>query len=220
MHNVIYFLDKVSAPIMELNKLFALVSQTQRTKYNVSGFKNAMLLSIYAELIVRWRACEILKISNVDVHIGRNEFGKPYLANYPDFHFNISHTKDAVVVIFSLTSVGVDIERVNQADMRIARRFFTGDECKYIEDSLDKDAAFYDVWTRKEAYIKCLGKGLSILLPSFSVFDATLSQGFATMRYEQYMISYYGANILPANFIHITEKELLTHANEYLTPLT
>ena len=66
--------------------------------------------------------------------------------------------------------VGVDIELVKDIDTDLARRFFSFTEYQWLIGkplSLQRDS-FYSLWTLKESYIKCLGKGLSIPLNSFS----------------------------------------------------
>ena len=98
--------------------------------------------------------------------------GKPYLANDPGIHFNLSHSGDLVVCAVSGQAVGADIERIERkADAdAIAKRFFSPDEIAYLaaQDD-DTHAAFYQIWTMKESYVKWSGQGLSAPLDSFSV---------------------------------------------------
>jgi 4'-phosphopantetheinyl transferase len=72
--------------------------------------------------------------------------------------------------------IGVDVERV-RSDFEyeeIAKRFFSVNERAILRTILTerKLEAFYNCWTRKEAYIKAHGKGLSLPLDSFDVFFA------------------------------------------------
>jgi phosphopantetheine--protein transferase-like protein len=128
-------------------------------------------LEVYSFTILRCR----IDIPLFDGYkLSTDEHGKPYLVGHTDFHFNISHAGRYVVCAFSDAPVGIDIEVIASADMKIAERFFAGREKMYIFEQTSEFAqreAFYRVWTMKEAYIKREGRGLGIPLPSFDVFD-------------------------------------------------
>ena len=106
-----------------------------------------------------------------------NQYGKPSLA--PEFsstllNFNLSHSGSvALYAIARNMEIGVDIEHV-RSDFEyddIAKRFFSVNEAAILRTipAEQKREAFYHCWTRKEAYIKAHGKGLSLPLDSFDV---------------------------------------------------
>ena len=106
-----------------------------------------------------------------------NAHGKPGLASgsgTADLHFNISHSHGLALFAFTLgREVGVDLELVRPTlrDDRLAERFFSPQEVaalRALPESAQKEA-FFHCWTRKEAYIKARGAGLSINLASFAV---------------------------------------------------
>jgi 4'-phosphopantetheinyl transferase len=107
-----------------------------------------------------------------------NGFGKPELTG-SDVCFNLSHSHDiALVAAVRGRAVGVDVERIREQVLsdRIAERFFAPAEARAIA-TLPQDQqaqAFFNCWTRKEAWIKARGEGLSIPLDSFEV---TLAPG-------------------------------------------
>jgi 4'-phosphopantetheinyl transferase len=108
-------------------------------------------------------------------------YGKPALASEHSLRFNLSHSNEvALLAVARDAELGVDVEyvRADFASEDIARRFFSRAEVEAF-NALPKDeqvAAFFRCWTRKEAYIKAIGKGLSQALDAF---DVTLAPGAA-----------------------------------------
>lgn len=103
--------------------------------------------------------------------------GKPTLApdqNGTDLRFNLSHTEGlALLAVARAREVGIDVERVRPgfASEEIAERFFAPAEVRALR-ALPRDRqddAFFACWTRKEAYVKARGEGLSIPLDQFTV---------------------------------------------------
>lgn len=102
------------------------------------------------------------------------EHKKPILSE-PTSHlsFNISHSEDIALLAVTLNhAIGIDIEK-NQSTYNeaVAKRYFSSIE--YAElmqlEETKRAAAFYRLWSRKEAIVKATGKGLSIPLSSFTV---------------------------------------------------
>jgi 4'-phosphopantetheinyl transferase len=101
--------------------------------------------------------------------------GKPTLASSSgSLEFNLSHSNGNFLVAITLgRKVGVDIEFLNRDldVLEIAQRFFSSAERQAIQalpDTLQHDA-FFSCWTRKEAFVKARGEGLSRPLDSFDV---------------------------------------------------
>ncbi len=91
-----------------------------------------------------------------------------------EVRFNLSHSGDvALLAVTGAREVGVDVERIRAlADRdRLARRFFSPQEVAVLErlPSESRSEAFFTCWTRKEAYLKALGGGISIGLDQFDV---------------------------------------------------
>jgi 4'-phosphopantetheinyl transferase len=104
------------------------------------------------------------------------ESGKPSLACglHPPVQFNLSHSGDLVLIALSRSrALGIDIERMRMdvATKEIAARFFSAKECRDLATVTPdmRCAAFFACWTRKEAYLKARGDGLSLPLEQFDV---------------------------------------------------
>ena len=98
--------------------------------------------------------------------------GKPAISGL--LGFNVAHSGAVGLIALGLgCDVGVDVEKARPfADMeQVADRFFCIDEAEEIRKLADADRqmAFFRCWTRKEAYVKALGSGLSTPLDSFRV---------------------------------------------------
>jgi 4'-phosphopantetheinyl transferase len=101
-----------------------------------------------------------------------NEFGKPSLARRTHARlpsFNVSHSRDlALYAVTSGTAVGVDIEHLRTMDdmLSLSRRYFTPREQRKIESRSEeeRELAFFECWTRKEALLKAWGRGVSLPL--------------------------------------------------------
>lgn len=213
----LYFLEVSDKQPEGANQLLNILQVEWRIHLQKMRNEIDMYLSLYAEMIVRWRACCLFGVCNDELNIVRDAQGKPYLHNYPDFYFNISHTRNALVVAFSLKPVGVDIEKIHDADLKIASRFFSEDEQHYINNAIDTDKAFFEIWTKKEAYIKWSGRGLSIPLTSFSVFDPRISEHLSTIEKSPYIISHYNEHDESPYIITVSEQQLITLAGKRFT---
>jgi len=106
------------------------------------------------------------------IRIAYGEHGKPGLEG-SELSFNLSHSADLVVFALSADGpVGIDAERVeaNSDHLEIAKRHFSASEISALESvpATELPEAFFRTWTRKEAFVKARGEGLSIALDSFS----------------------------------------------------
>jgi 4'-phosphopantetheinyl transferase len=120
---------------------------------------------------------QYLDLPPEEIAFGHGEHGKPNLDPLPQaggLAFNMSHSGDFILIAVGLLrEVGVDVEKVRpEIELeRLARRFFSPGEVESLsaQESDQRLAAFFRCWTRKEAYIKARGGGLSIPLDQFEV---------------------------------------------------
>ncbi len=102
-----------------------------------------------------------------------NPQGKPGLEG-TRLEFNLSHSANLAVLAVTLERrVGIDVEQLRPMpeEDRIAARFFSAPECEAFLKlpAARRNAAFFSIWTRKEAYIKAIGLGLAMPLDRFDV---------------------------------------------------
>lgn len=128
---------------------------------------------VFARAWLRRSLGELLGEQPQGIDFSTEEWGKPFLPGYP-LHFNLAHSGEYVVLAWSgRGAVGVDVEEAKEdfAWEDVAAQAFSPQERRYLA-GLQEDkrrAGFYEVWTRKEAYVKALGCGLGIETRAFSV---------------------------------------------------
>lgn len=153
----------------QLARLLQMVSAQRREKALRYKFKSGRVQSVLVYHLLRQG---LSRCYAIDEH-PRLDFiahGKPVLADYPDIHFNISHCKRGVACALDHRPVGIDIEVIGDAlDMAVCRHCFNDAETADILQAPSPPERFTVWWTRKEAYLKLTGEGLTDNLPA--LFD-------------------------------------------------
>ena len=114
------------------------------------------------------------------VQIVYSEKGAPSIQGCePPMFLSVTTTGDKMLVAVQDTPIGIDGEYLPRCEksktdfLLMAERFFSGEETEYVRDGAsvgEEKLRFFKVWTRKEAYVKCVGKTLADF-PSFSVVE-------------------------------------------------
>jgi 4'-phosphopantetheinyl transferase len=109
----------------------------------------------------------------VEVEFGYGPQGKPFVSG-STLSFNVSHSGGcALYAVASCFEIGVDVELLDHArfDDGVAERFFSPQEVATLHTlrQAERPHAFLRCWTRKEAFIKARGEGLSLPLHDFDV---------------------------------------------------
>lgn len=145
---------------------------------------------IVADGLLRW----VLKqaLGTEQLSISKTAEGKPFLTDYPAFHFNLSHSGHWVVIAWGDRPMGVDVQMMdrNKGTEQLAQRFYHPDEQSYVfaVDSQERSARFFEIWTKKESYLKFQGTGINRDLRSFSVL-APEDAAFYTQPLPDAMLS-------------------------------
>ena len=154
----------------DFDALLCHVSPEKRERIGKFRFFRDARNCLLGDILARTVICRATGLNGKQLEFFTNAFGKPFIADNPYIHFNISHAGCYVACVISDEPVGIDIELTESPDMQVAKRFFAPDEIAYIAND-DSAYRFYEVWTKKESRIKWEGKGLHKPLQSFSVFE-------------------------------------------------
>ncbi|MES1025690.1 4'-phosphopantetheinyl transferase superfamily protein [Gloeocapsa sp. BRSZ] len=126
--------------------------------------------------VLRKVLANYLQIQPNEINFSYNAYGKPSLvvANQEPLRFNLSHSQElALIAVTQNCDVGVDLECIRNdfPCQEIAARFFSPTEVAVLRSLPPhlQTTAFFTCWTRKEAFIKATGKGLSLPLDKFDV---------------------------------------------------
>jgi 4'-phosphopantetheinyl transferase len=164
---------------LDLNESFQssflqLLSPDEKNRANKFRFKEDRQRFIAARAILRLLIGKYLEINPTEISFQYGEFGKPSLADTNSLQFNISHSQNVALFAFTKKfNIGVDVEFVNPNTKikEIAASFFSTNEIKNLLALPEKQQTlgFFYCWTRKEAFIKAVGEGLSFPLNKFEV---------------------------------------------------
>ena len=152
----------------------ALLAPDERARADRFHFSDDRRRYIAGRAEVRRRLADRIGTSPVRVELEVGLQGKPSLSRGNDVDFNFSHSDGwAILAVTAGTTVGIDIEAVRPgiAESGIAEQFFSAVEVSHLHSLPDpiRDRAFTECWTRKEAYLKGKGGGLSLPLDGFDV---------------------------------------------------
>lgn len=141
------FLADISNVSLEYEKLLDNERRERVKRYRLVGDKKRCIL---AGLMTRHF------LGNTKIL--KNEYGKPFLSD--GRFFNISHSGDYVLFALSDCEIGCDIEQFHYVNaVRTGRTVFTDDEMNLLLSGTDRLGTFFNLWTKKESLLKCMGEG-------------------------------------------------------------
>jgi 4'-phosphopantetheinyl transferase len=163
------------APV--LSRLETTLSPDELARANRFVFPIDRSHFVAARGILRELLGAYLRLPPAELKFRYGNHGKPALdanASDADLQFNLSHSGGVAIYAFSLgRRLGVDVEQIRpqRAGEDIARRYFAAREVTELQalPAHLRTQGFFLCWTRKEAYVKAHGAGLSLPLDSFTV---------------------------------------------------
>ena len=172
-------LAQTASCLQSLQQTLSTDEQTKAERFHFPKDRSQFIVSRGA---LRAILSRYLTINPSLLRFDYNPYGKPFVTSAQGgntLRFNLSHSRGmALIAITKNREIGVDIEGINPnfSCLEIAERFFSPLENSVLRSLPEhlQPTAFFTCWTRKEAYIKAVGKGLSIPLNGF---DVTLAPG-------------------------------------------
>ena len=152
----IYHFDIKNADKAMLDEWFEQMSAERKQAVSQMKVRHKRDLRIAADALCRKAISDFCNISPADIEFEYNGNGKPFAKNLP-VYFSISHSGDLAVCAVSDCEIGIDIEKIRDINLRVSDRFATDREKEYIRNY---ENGFFEIWTLKEAYFKCIGTGL------------------------------------------------------------
>ncbi|MCJ7695392.1 MAG: 4'-phosphopantetheinyl transferase superfamily protein [Anaerolineaceae bacterium] len=164
-----------------INSLYWLLSDEEKDKLIRFHFSQDRHRFIICHGAVRRILSNYVGVDQGQIKFDINQFGKPFIRNKLgalEIQFNLTHSEDRAVLALTPTrNIGVDIEFIHPFTEyeKLAANYFSPEEKEDLESSEgpSKLNAFYKLWTRKEAFLKAIGKGLSFPLNDFSMLGKT-----------------------------------------------
>jgi len=188
----------------EYQKWYNLMSAEKKARVDRFRQPDDKKRTVAGEMLARKAIAQWCGVDTVSIKLDTTEHGKPFAVGL-DVEFNISHSGDMVVCAISDQPVGIDIELIRPVDLRTAKHFCTPEDLEYLfghtpsEDEFIKTEEeailhrFFQIWTAKEAYCKCMGRGISAV--------GTISYATIQRRFE---VKYYSKMYIVCSIIQTT----------------
>jgi 4'-phosphopantetheinyl transferase len=181
-HNVPLPIDRIDCWAVALDGLpadadttvTALLPADERARAERFRFDRHRRMYLNTHAALRLLLARYLQVWPTSLAIVPDRHGRPALESRADgLHFNLSHSGTlALVAVSCVAPVGVDVEEVRDVPdfVEIARRYFAPGEVENVLQLAPDErlGGFFVTWTRKEAYVKAIGLGLSFPLDAFS----------------------------------------------------
>jgi 4'-phosphopantetheinyl transferase len=162
-------------PDAAARRLEQCLSADERDKMQRFRFEKDRRRYLIGRGMLRTLLCRYLEVAAQDLRFETAAAGKPHLASgQGQLQFNLAHSGEYVLIaIADGRAVGIDVEEIDDDfDAReVAAHFFSPGEQRDLETLTGRARieAFFECWTRKEAYVKARGEGLSLPLEQFDV---------------------------------------------------
>lgn len=131
--------------------------------------KSQLSRGILREILSKNLGC-----SAKDLKIQRGHEGKIYLPDYPELHFNVSHSKNLIIIALSKNEIGIDIEfnkaKFNASTIKSFMSKQEADKFANLPTSLEQQEYFFLIWTAKEAIAKYYGQGLKMDFSGLTIY--------------------------------------------------
>lgn len=204
------YLVKINSSWSEIdNNLISFLSPERKEKIKNYQFERDKKSLLMSGLLVRQKIEELAGIPIRKQKYSYYKNKKPFIFSNNELDFNISHSKNYICCGISFNgSIGVDVEKNGIAPLDIMTYIFHNREIDYVMNSHDPNLNFYRIWTRKEAYSKYVGKGLTMDLTSLNSLKYSNKYFLDTLTYDDITISFCTNGTKNIVFKKIEEKQI------------
>ena len=179
MNNEIYLLDCRGLHSPELyENAYQQISEERRKITDTYRLEEDKILSVgvgLLEKLIHEKHPELAEIC-------REEEGKPFFSDH-HFYLSISHAGDYAMLGISEKALGVDVELFHCDHEIIIRHFFTADEKDYLDHCANRQKEFFELWSRKESYIK---RNVPTDIRTFSVLEPEEGMEYLSYSFPEY----------------------------------
>ena len=198
---------------MQDELLLSLLSPSRQVNVMNYTYEVDKRLSLYSVLLLSHMLQTHFHITDglQDIHWTRGK--KPFLASFPHIDFNYSHTRKAILCgVSSDGNIGIDLEHCHKAPFEIMTSAFHPNEINYVKSfpSLEREHAFFEIWTRKEAYTKEKGTGLICDLTSINTLSAP-NAFFQKWEQDSYICTACQESRYPTTFQIVDEEIFISY---------
>lgn len=192
-----------------LSHYLSFLNAAEKLRYD-QYLPQAARLFLISRVLTKSVLADKLGISAHQVNIQLQPNGKPFVQGSKTIYFNLSHSADVIVLaVTEEGEIGVDVERVNREfQWKRIDSVLAASEMEWIQknepiDPFSVYQRFFQIWTLKEAYIKCTGQGMSSHLKklNFHVFSEHIKFFDATHNAQKTEHYYFQSYIYDCNFI-------------------
>ncbi|MBE6984233.1 MAG: 4'-phosphopantetheinyl transferase superfamily protein [Ruminococcaceae bacterium] len=205
---MLYYIDKIGQLDDEFVSSLLPYLSSERLEYQSRyRFSIDRTQSILAYILLRIGLAEDYGIFEM-LRLEKAQTGKPYLADFPEIYFNLSHCKKGVACGVAGFELGVDIQDYVPFDEGIAKQFMTLEEIKRAKSDAS-GREFTRIWALKESYGKWSGDGICYDLTSQAAVEGIAPNG---MFSRCYMLADFALSITAKSqmqLVKLSAKEVL-----------
>lgn len=180
------------AKVRDIEQRLDILTAEERAVYDRYRVDFKKIEFLMGRLMLKNALANQLGLEPSEIVFEKNKYGKLFLIPEVkeragrDLFFNLSHGgKMVAMVVTPFSEAGIDVEKVREQHLDLMKTVFMPEEIAHVLtfEGTDRQREFYQIWTRKEAFVKAVGMGLSIPPDAFSV---PLVQGTCTQEDWEY----------------------------------
>ncbi|MBU8567929.1 4'-phosphopantetheinyl transferase superfamily protein [Virgibacillus pantothenticus] len=175
LRNVIVIIASIPFELTDdyIQKNLFILDAEEKERFNRYKVASKKIEFLSGRILLKTILGDILGLPPASISFIKNSYGKPFIKQDSQIDFNISHSGNKLVLAITKNkNVGVDIEKIEEDVLEVMDLVFLPDEISYINSQpsyYQRKEAFYNIWTRKEAFMKLSGKGFNLSPLEFRV---------------------------------------------------